>query len=220
MKVRMVTGDNLETAKSFALKTNILKPEEVNEEFVCMTGAQFRNLVKPIVTKSQNGQISTSIRNGHGFGRIADKLKVLARASPDDKLVLVNGLKELGKTVAFVGDGTNDAPALSGADAGIVFVVNATDVSMNAASLRYLGCTFGPISSALKYGRSIDANLKKYLQYQLTFIIMALLMTFLGSIFLKDLLFNAFQLLLIAFLINSYGLYCLTAKAPSDKLMQ
>ena len=99
---RMVTGDNVTTARAIALACGILSSHNNTDEIV-MEGPQFRLL-------SPDERI-----------RILPHLRVLARSSPQDKQILVTSLKALGETVAVTGDGTNDAPALKAADIGLQY---------------------------------------------------------------------------------------------------
>jgi len=92
--VRMVTGDNLVTAKNIAKNCGIYVDENEKKSMMVMEGPKFRNL------------------QDQEMNEIIPKLRVLARSSPLDKQILVNKLKELGEVVAVTGDGTNDAPAL------------------------------------------------------------------------------------------------------------
>jgi len=85
-----------------------------------MTGKQFREIVGGLVTRidAQTQKRVDSVGNKRAFREVAKKLKVLARSSPEDKYLLVTGLKDDGAVVAVTGDGTNDAPALNKADVG------------------------------------------------------------------------------------------------------
>jgi P-type Ca2+ transporter type 2B len=98
INIRMVTGDNLDTAKAIALEAGILSPEEANMEYACMEGKQFRELCGGLVKNEEaaaDGRLKEEIANKAMFRHIKDRLKVLARSTPEDKYMLVTGLKEL-----------------------------------------------------------------------------------------------------------------------------
>lgn len=139
--VRMVTGDNLLTAKAIAEECNIFMPGGV-----VMEGPEFRKL-----SKTQMDQI-------------IPRLQVLARSSPDDKRMLVKRLKELGETVAVTGDGTNDAPALKTADVGFSMGIAGTEVAKEASAIILMDDNFASIVKAIMWGRAVNDSVKKFLQ--------------------------------------------------------
>ena len=89
------------------------------------------------------------------FKDIARELKVLARSSPEDKFILVTGLKELDNVVAVTGDGTNDAPALKKANVGFAMGIAGTEVAKEASAIILLDDNFTSIVTAIKWGYSI-----------------------------------------------------------------
>jgi Ca2+-transporting ATPase len=113
IKVRMVTGDNLNTAKAIALECGIL-----TEDGEAIEGPEFRKL------------------DSDARKKLIPKLQVMARSAPSDKLILVRDLKETGEVVAATGDGTNDAPALHEADIGLVMGIAGTEVKKKTDSPR------------------------------------------------------------------------------------
>jgi Ca2+ transporting ATPase len=97
INIRMVTGDNLDTAKAIAIEAGIITPEQAEEEYVCMEGKQFRESCGGLVKlndPSEGGRLKEEIGNKGMFRIVKDKLKVLARSTPEDKYMLVTGLKE------------------------------------------------------------------------------------------------------------------------------
>ena len=124
--VRMVTGDKLQTAVSIAKQANILPndltPEEIGD--YVMKGKHFRERVGNLTTiEDEDGKITGfKVGNIENFKEIAFKLRVIARCSPSDKLLLVVGLKELGEVVGVTGDGSNDAAALKQSDIGLAMM--------------------------------------------------------------------------------------------------
>ncbi|KAJ5841739.1 hypothetical protein N7534_011569 [Penicillium rubens] len=146
LTVRMVTGDNLLTARAIAEECGIIKgPDDL-----VMEGDKFRAL-----DASQQKEI-------------VPHLKVLARSRPDDKRVLVQRLKDLGRVVAVTGDGTNDAPALAAADIGFSMGISGTEIAREASSIVLMDDTFSSIVKAIMWGRAVSDAVKKFLQFQIT----------------------------------------------------
>lgn len=92
-------------------------------------------------------------------------MQVLARSTPEDKYILVTGLKEIGHVVAVTGDGTNDAPALKKADVGFAMGITGTEVAKEASDIVLLDDNFSSIITAIKWGRNIFTNVRKFLQF-------------------------------------------------------
>lgn len=89
----MCTGDNIETATAISLEAGIVKAEDVQKKYTCMTGKEFRDAVGGLVsTQTEDGFTKDKIKNTHAFKQIAAHLRVLARSSPQDKYILVTGL--------------------------------------------------------------------------------------------------------------------------------
>ncbi|KAJ5497169.1 ATPase P-type K/Mg/Cd/Cu/Zn/Na/Ca/Na/H-transporter [Penicillium fimorum] len=146
LTVRMVTGDNLLTAKAIAEECGIIN----SPDDLVMEGDKFRAL-----NESQQMEL-------------VPRLKVLARSRPDDKRVLVQRLKDLGRVVAVTGDGTNDAPALAAADIGFSMGISGTEIAREASSIVLLDDTFSSIVKAIMWGRAVGDAVKKFLQFQIT----------------------------------------------------
>ena len=139
--VRMVTGDNVLTAKAIATECGIF-----TRGGIVMEGPRFRSL-----SRSQ-------------MDLIIPRLQVLARSSPEDKRILVKRLKELGETVAVTGDGTNDGPALKMADVGFSMGIAGTEVAKEASSIILMDDNFASIVKAIMWGRCVSDAVKKFLQ--------------------------------------------------------
>lgn len=139
--VRMVTGDNIITAKAIAQQCGIYTPGGIAIE-----GPEFRQL--------SHGRMNELIPN----------LQVIARSSPDDKKILVTLLKKLGDTVAVTGDGTNDAQALRTADVGFAMGVTGTEVAKEASDIIIMDDNFASIVKAIAWGRTVNDAVKKFLQ--------------------------------------------------------
>jgi magnesium-transporting ATPase (P-type) len=166
INIRMVTGDNLDTAKAIAIEAGIVSKEEAENEYVCMEGKQFRELCGGLVKMEEgsgDGKLREEIGNKAMFRIVKDKLKVLARSTPEDKYMLVTGLKELQSVVAVTGDGTNDAPALKKADVGFAMGITGTDVAKHACDIIVMDDNFASIVKACMWGRNIYDNIRKFL---------------------------------------------------------
>lgn len=185
----MVTGDNIDTAKAIAVEAGILRPEEANSEYVCMDGKTFREVcggLKQLEDPSDRNLLKEEIGNKSAFRQVARRLKVLARSTPEDKYMLVTGLKEMNSVVAVTGDGTNDAPALKKADVGFAMGITGTEVAKEASDIILLDDNFASIITAVKWGRNIYTNVRKFLQFQLTVNVVAMFIVFLGGVVVAD----------------------------------
>lgn len=141
--VIVITGDYAQTARSVMHELGLdLKEEEI------VLGVDLR--------KMSDAQLSAKLKQG--------KIKLFARTTPDQKLKIVNALKQNGEVVAMMGDGVNDAPALARSDIGIV-VGEATDVAKESADLVLLNSSFSTIVSSIEEGRGIFDNVRKIILY-------------------------------------------------------
>lgn len=169
INVRMVTGDNLDTAIAISREAGIISDADLrqNEDgYLCMTGKAFREMVGGIVSKVDGeGTRVDNVGNKRAFREVTKKLKVLARSSPEDKYLLVTGLKDEGSVVAVTGDGTNDAPALNRADVGFAMGLSGTDVAKNASDIVLTDDNFCSVLTAVRYGRNIYDSVRKFLQF-------------------------------------------------------
>jgi P-type Ca2+ transporter type 2B len=116
--VRMITGDNITTAKAIAINAGILEKNEADQKYAVIDGKTFREAVGCLVEEQKGDSKTERVKNEEKFMEIVSQLRVLARSSLQDKYLLVTGLKNKGAIVAVTGDGTNDAPALKKADVG------------------------------------------------------------------------------------------------------
>ena len=131
-----------------------------------MEGKEFREIcggLKAMKDETGRGLTKEEIGNKSMFRAVEKKLRVLARSTPEDKYMLVTGLKELDHVVAVTGDGTNDAPALRKADVGFAMGITGTDVAKDACDIVLLDDNFASIVTAVKWGRNIYANVRKFL---------------------------------------------------------
>lgn len=218
----MVTGDNLDTAKAIALEAGILKQEDMDKEYACLDGKTFREVcggLKKLEDPSNRDLLKEEIGNKQVFRKVAREMKVLARSTPEDKYMLVTGLKDLGSVVAVTGDGTNDAPALKKADVGFAMGITGTEVAKEASDIILLDDNFASIITAAKWGRNIYTNVRKFLQFQLTVNCVAMFMVFLGGAVLSDSPLTAVQMLWVNLIMDTFAALALATEPPSDELL-
>ncbi|KAJ3131283.1 hypothetical protein HK100_006555 [Physocladia obscura] len=211
--VRMVTGDNMTTARSIAKIAGILPDgnEDGDEldQYAVMDGPTFRKLSPDMMDI------------------VIPKLRVLARSSPLDKQILVNNLKRLGETVAVTGDGTNDAPALKSADVGFSMGIAGTEMAKDASDIILLDDNFASLSKAIIWGRSVYDSVRKFLQFQLTVNIVAVVLTivssFLTAIFSEQKnpisALTAVQLLWVNLIMDTFAALALATDPPTPELL-
>lgn len=219
----MVTGDNLETAKAIAIEAGIVKPHECDQEYACMDGKTFREACGGLRRiDTGNDLIREEVVNKEIFKLIAKRLKVLARSTPEDKYMLVTGLRDLGSVVAVTGDGTNDAPALKKADVGFAMGISGTEVAKEAADIILLDDNFASIVTAMKWGRNIFSNVRKFLQFQLVINIVAIVIMIVGSIALPSHSppLNTVQMLWINLLMDTFAALALATEDPHPRLLE
>lgn len=195
--VRMVTGDNLVTAKAIATECGIL---HVGDEAVL--GSEFRNY-------SHEERIQK-----------VQKIVVMARSSPSDKLLMVRTLRELGEVVAVTGDGTNDAPALHEADIGLSMGIQGTEVAKESSDIIILDDNFASVVKVVRWGRSVYLNIQKFIQFQLTVNVAALTINFVAAVAGGDVPLTAVQLLWVNLIMDTLGALALATEPPTDELLQ
>jgi len=156
--VRMVTGDNIVTAKAIATECGIYT------DGIVMEGPEFRKMTEQEMDAT------------------LPRLQVLARSSPEDKKILVTRLRKLGGIVAVTGDGTNDGPALKAADIGFSMGIAGTEVAKEASAIILMDDNFASILTALMWGRAVNDAVQKFLQFQITVNITAMVVAFVTAV--------------------------------------
>ncbi len=161
IRVIMITGDHKLTATAVAKELNLIGE---NEENKVLTGAELE--------KMTDQQLSDVVEN----------VAIYARVAPEHKVRIVSAWKQKDQVVAMTGDGVNDAPALKKADIGIAMGITGTEVSKEAASMVLADDNFASIVKAVKEGREIYDNIKKYLTFLLQCNIMEILVMFIAVV--------------------------------------
>jgi Ca2+-transporting ATPase len=151
---------------------------------------------------------------------VSCSLQVLARSSPTDKHTLVSMLQEMGEVVAATGDGTNDAPALHKADIGLAMGIAGTEVAKESADVVILDDNFSTIVTVAKWGRSVYTNIQKFVQFQLTVNIVALVLNFSSACLTGSAPLTAVQLLWVNLIMDTLGALALATERPYDELMK
>nr|CCA14985.1 plasma membrane calcium ATPase putative [Albugo laibachii Nc14] len=210
--VRMVTGDNITTARSIAAKCGIIQPGDGS---LIMEGSVFRSRVL-----DAKGTLCQS-----EFDLIWPKLRVLARSSPKDKHTLVSGLMQTTlmpygpQVVAVTGDGTNDAPALKKANVGFAMGISGTAVAKDASDIILMDDNFTSIVSAIKWGRNVYDSIAKFLQFQLTVNLVAIVLALIGAIFIEQSPLTAVQMLWVNLIMDSFASLSLATEPPTPALL-
>ncbi|CAK1360862.1 Calcium-transporting ATPase 8, plasma membrane-type [Cercospora beticola] len=197
VSTRMVTGDNVTTAKAIATDCGIYTGGLV------MEGPVFRTLSE------------------QQMDEVLPKLQVLARSSPEDKRILVTGLRRLGEIVAVTGDGTNDGPALKAADIGFSMGISGTEVAKEASAIILMDDNFTSILTALMWGRAVNDAVRKFLQFQITVNITAVIITFVSAVANADMqsVLTAVQLLWINLIMDSMAALALASDPPTEEIL-
>ena len=159
------------------------------------------------------------IRNMENFKKIITNLKIMARSKPIHKYALVLGLKELNYIVAVTGDGTNDAPALSKSDVGFS-MFNGTDIAKNSSDIILMDNNFSSIVTAIKYGRNIIDNLRKFIQFQLVINLTVCSFIVICSCIGSETPIKSIQMLWIDLIMDSLATLTLATEPPHDGLLK
>ncbi|XP_024975406.1 calcium-transporting ATPase 2, plasma membrane-type-like isoform X6 [Cynara cardunculus var. scolymus] len=155
------------------------------------------------------------------LNNLVPKIQVMARSSPLDKHTLVKHLRTtFGEVVAVTGDGTNDAPALHEADIGLAMGIAGTEVAKESADVIILDDNFSTIVTVAKWGRSVYVNIQKFVQFQLTVNIVALMVNFTSACLTGSTPLTAVQLLWVNMIMDTLGALALATEPPNDALMK
>jgi len=171
MRVIMITGDYIETAKAIA--------QEIGIKGEAISGLELDGLSQEV------------------FEKRVERIAVYARVNPEHKIRIVQALKKHGHQVAMTGDGVNDAPAIKAADIGVAMGITGTDAAKEASDIILLDDQFVSITDAIEEGRGIYHNVRKFVNYLLSANIAELLVVLGGVVIFGDLVLSAVMLLFI-----------------------
>jgi len=190
IKVKIVTGDNAETAAEIARQAKISDYPQV------VLGKDVPNSNLSVISKAD----------------------VFARTKPEDKQLLVKKFQALGEVVAMTGDGTNDAPALNHAEVGIA-MNNGTDIAKEAADVVLLDNSFPSIITGIKWGRSLYKNIQHFILFQLTINVVAILTAIIGPFIGVNLPFTVTQMLWVNLIMDTFAALALATEPANDAVM-
>ncbi|KAF7490219.1 Plasma membrane calcium-transporting ATPase 2 [Sarcoptes scabiei] len=213
--IRMVTGDNIDTARSIALKCGIISPTEiVNDGRTILDSKEFNRIIR-----DENGDIDQD-----NFDSIWPYLKVLARSTPTDKYNLVkhiiaSRINPAREVVAVTGDGTNDAPALKMADVGFAMGIAGTEVAKEASDIILTDDNFSSIVKSVIWGRNVYDCITKFIQFQLTVNMVAVLICFISACLIQESPLRPVQMLWVNLIMDTLGSLALSTEKPSKTLL-
>lgn len=196
IKIKMLTGDDKTTALAIAKE---LKIAEDHSQAVLATDLE--NLSEEELIKA------------------LDKITVIARSTPLIKLRVVKALKKSGEVVAVTGDGINDAPAIRHADVGIAMGKSGSEITKEAADVILTDDGFSSVVKAVSFGRNVYKNLQRFILFQLSVNIAALMFITASAIFGLETPFNTLQLLWINVIMDGPPALTLGLEPPSSSLM-
>ncbi|KAF9223507.1 Ca-transporting ATPase [Gyrodon lividus] len=196
--VKMCTGDNVLTARSIASQCGIFTAGGI-----IMEGPVFRQLSDKEMLE------------------IVPRLQVLARSSPEDKKILVEKLRALGEIVGVTGDGTNDGPALKTAHVGFSMGIAGTEVAKEASDIILMDDNFSSIVKAIMWGRCVNDAVRKFLQFQLSTNVTAVVVTFVTAVASSSetSVLSAVQLLWINIIMDTFAALALATDPASTALL-
>ncbi len=196
INIIMITGDNVKTAKKIASEVGII----TSSDDIVLTSTEFNNLNDvDIISK-------------------LDKIKVIARAMPQDKSKLVKLAQSKNLVVGMTGDGVNDAPALKKADVGFA-MGSGTEVAKAASDIVVLDDNIASISKAILYGRTIFKNIRKFIIYQLSINVCALLISIIGSFIGISEPITILQMLWINMIMDTFAALAFSFESPLQEYM-
>ena len=197
--VKIVTGDTPGTAREIGRQIGIWTEKDNDRNII--TGPDFE-----------------ALSDEEALERVLD-LKIMCRARPTDKQRLVQLLQQKGAVVAVTGDGTNDAPALKAAQVGLS-MGDGTSVAKEASDITILDNSFGSITRAVMWGRSLYRNIQKFLLFQLTINVAACLIVLIGSLIGTESPLTITQMLWVNLIMDTFAAGALASLPPNERVMQ
>ena len=197
--VKIVTGDTPATAKEIGRQIGLWTAEDTDYNHI--TGADFAALSDEELLER------------------VQALKIMSRARPLDKQRLVRLLQQRGEVVAVTGDGTNDAPALNFAQVGLSMGTG-TSVAKEASDITLLDDSFSSIATAVMWGRSLYRNIQRFVLFQLTINVVAVVIVLLGSVFGSELPLTVTQMLWVNLIMDTFAALALASLPPSRSVMK
>lgn len=197
--VKIVTGDTPATAKEIGRQIGLWTAQDTDYNHI--TGVEFAAL--------SDEELLPRVQ----------ALKIMSRARPLDKQRLVRLLQQRGEVVAVTGDGTNDAPALNFAQVGLSMGTG-TSVAKEASDITLLDDSFSSIATAVMWGRSLYRNIQRFVLFQLTINVVAVVIVLLGSIFGSELPLTVTQMLWVNLIMDTFAALALASLPPSRSVMK
>lgn len=199
IKVKIVTGDGMGTATEIARQIGLWNSDDTDENRI--TGPEF-----------------DALSDEEALKRV-EKLKIISRARPMDKQRLVQLLQKCGEVVAVTGDGTNDAPALNFAQVGLS-MGSGTTVAKEASDITLIDDSFRSIVTAVMWGRSLYKNIQRFIGFQLTISLTAMIITLAGALIGTEMPLTVTQILWINLIIDTFASLALSTIPPSAAVMR
>ena len=210
IEVKVVTGDTAATALEIGKQIGVFEDEAEN----IGADGEMTSLEEQMIT----GEQWEALSDEEAYERAKD-IRVMSRARPTDKQRLVHMLQKRGEVVAVTGDGTNDAPALHYAHVGLS-LGSGTSVAKEASDMTLLDDSFKSIANAVMWGRSLYRNIQRFLFFQLTVNVAALLLVLGGSILGTDMPLTVTQILWINLIMDTFAALALASLPPSHEVMK
>ena len=199
IKVKIITGDNLDTAKEIARQIGIWTDDCTD-----------RNAIEGVMLAALTDE---------ELKECANELIIIARARPMDKKLFVEALQRKGHIVAVTGDGTNDAPALNAAHVGLS-MGSGTSVAKEASDITILDNSFVSIVRAVEWGRALFMNIQRFLLFQLTVNVAACMLVLAGAVMGFQSPLTVSQMLWVNLIMDTFAAFALSALPPDKKVMK
>lgn len=199
IQVKMVTGDNAQTAREIARQIGLWQEGDHSEQHV--SGPDFVPL------------------EGTAAEEASERLKILSRAKPLDKVKLVRSLQARGEVVAVTGDGINDCGALNYADVGMAMGKTGKAAAKEASDIILLNDSFSTIIDAVMWGRSLYENIQRFILFQLTINVAALCIALLGPFIGVEIPLTVIQMLWVNLIMDTFAALALATEPPHREVL-